>query len=159
MRTLNLGCGRDRWGTDRLDWKDYNGDAKSIKIFDLNSKKRLPYPDGVFSEIRFHALIQALLYPQEILEECNRVLEPGGRLDLTFLDCEWILYFIFPIRDKKVRFGKSNADNGKTYGIWNAKMMSNRLEAAGFKVQKTTKVYEGILNTQRLVNIIAIKQK
>lgn len=39
-KTLNLCCGHDQWGTDRLDWKDY-GD-KGITLFDMNSKKNCP---------------------------------------------------------------------------------------------------------------------
>ena len=96
-RTLNLGCGvTDKWGTDKLDWKSYG--QKDVKIFDLNSRKPLPYKDKTFDEIRLHYLIQVLLYPQEILEECHRVLKIGGKFSITFPDCESLFYFLFPFR-------------------------------------------------------------
>lgn len=75
MRTLNLGAGYDRWGTDKIDILPLQPD---ILIFDLNSNKPLPYKDNTFDEIRLHSTITLLTNPQFILDECYRVLKRGG---------------------------------------------------------------------------------
>jgi len=160
-RTLNLGCGvRDKWGTDRLDWETYG--QKDIVKFNLNSKKKLPYKDNTFNEIKFGYVIQVLLYPQEVLEECYRILKVGGTLNITFPDYESLFYFLFPIRDHPVRFGESQLNNGKTYGIWNMNMMINRLESAGFKIKKTSKYGRAFTNlflSNPAILIICEKEK
>jgi SAM-dependent methyltransferase len=107
--------------------------------FNLNSGKPLPFKDKTFDEVRLHYVIQHLLYSQEVLEECGRVLKKGGELDLTFPDCESLFYWLFPIRDNPVRGGGPHMTNGSSYGIWNVNMMTNRLRAAGFRVAETTK--------------------
>jgi len=134
VRTLNLACGvDDKFGTDKLDWKSYGLDG--IRIFDLNSLKPLPYESNTFDEIRFWNALQVMVYPQEVLEECHRILKPGGILDVSAMNSESLFYiFVQRIRDNPVRFGfKAKVDNGHTMGTFNIRMLANRLERAGFK--------------------------
>ena len=152
---LNLGCGKDRWGTHRLDWKDYG--QTDVKIFDLNSGKRLPYPNETFSEIRLYGVLPSLLYPQKVLEECNRVLKKGGVLDMSFADSDSLYFKIFPIHDAPVKFTKHLYNNGHTYSMHNTTMIKNRLEKAGFKAIAVSKCNRHLVVFNIYVHIISKK--
>src|SRR5579872_5993969 len=72
MRTLNLGCGTDTWGTDKLDIVE---SQPGVKVFDLNSGNPLPYKEKIFTEIKMYGVLEMLIAPQFILLECYRILE------------------------------------------------------------------------------------
>lgn len=138
-RTLNVGCGKfDNWGTDKLDRESFG--KRGITVFDLNSRKPLPFKDKTFDEIRCLSVIQVLFYPQEFIGECHRILKSGGKFKIDTLNAESIFFYFFPIRDNPVRFGKANYNNGLTTGTYNVKALSNRLKHAGFEILEVKKM-------------------
>jgi len=137
-RTLNIACGEfDKWGTDKLD-REYFG-RDDIRIFDLNSRRKLPFKKNTFDEIKCWNVIQILFYPQELINECYRILKPSGKLGISTLDSENIFWYFFPPRDNPVRWGKPTYNNGQTTGLYNLNALSNRLKHAGFKILSTGK--------------------
>lgn len=132
-RTLNIACGKfDKWGTDKLDRENFGKD--DIKVFDLNSGLPLPFKDNTFDEIKCWNVIHILFYPQELINECHRILKPGGRFGIKTLNSESIYWYFFPVRDNPVRWGKANYNNGSTTGMYNFTALSNRLKQAGFEI-------------------------
>ena len=75
MRSLNVGCGNDFECTDRIDI--YSTKA-ATKVADLN--KKLPYKDGTFDYIKARSILEHVKNPGNFIEECYRVLRPGGKL-------------------------------------------------------------------------------
>jgi ubiquinone/menaquinone biosynthesis C-methylase UbiE len=45
--------------------------------------KTLPFPDDDFDCVTILAVLEHLEYPKEIIEECRRVLKPGGKIIIT----------------------------------------------------------------------------
>lgn len=86
-------------------------------------------------------------------------MKPNGLLDLNFADADSLYFRLFPMKDRPVKFRRQLADNGKTYGICNTVMMSNRLKAAGFKIEssKKTNRHWSCLFFTTWVKIIAVK--
>lgn len=74
-RTLNVGCGNDFECTDRIDM--YKTPA-TTKVVDLN--KKFPYKDNTFSYIKARSILEHLKNVGHFIDECYRVLKPGGKL-------------------------------------------------------------------------------
>ena len=76
VRTLNIGCGKDNWGTDRIDLYKTPITTKVLNV----DKERLPYPDETFEEIRILGAIEHFKNIGFVLDEVYRVLKKGGTL-------------------------------------------------------------------------------
>ena len=74
-RILNLGCGNDLYGTHRLDM--YKTPA-TTEVSDLN--KKFPYPSNYFDEIYCKSVLEHIRNLGNFVNECYRVLRPGGRI-------------------------------------------------------------------------------
>ena len=74
---LNLGCGKDiRVGYINIDRKPWPG----VNIV-MDIQEPLPFPDGSVDEIRAWSVLEHLIEWEAVVEECLRVLRPGGVLD------------------------------------------------------------------------------
>jgi len=79
-RRLHLGCGedyRDAWVN-----VDVNADVRTDEQFDLELGE-WPLPDSHFHEIRAEHVFEHLDDVAGALQECRRVLVPGGRLTVV----------------------------------------------------------------------------
>lgn len=80
---LNLGCGRKRMtgyiGIDRVGYIDGNGNQAVDIIRDLE-KEGLPFCDNSCVEIVADAFLEHIVNLEFLLNECWRVLKPGGIL-------------------------------------------------------------------------------
>lgn len=78
--TLHLGCGEDY----REGWHnvDYVPSVDPDEVVDLD-KYPWPWGDGSFETIRGSHVFEHLEDVEAALRECERILEPGGRLIVT----------------------------------------------------------------------------
>lgn len=77
---LNLGCGEKILdGFINVDF--YQKDKRILKI-DLN-KLPLPFNSNTFDLIYIHHTLEHVLYPYELIMDCNRILKDGGILNIT----------------------------------------------------------------------------
>ena len=127
-RTLNLGAGNDQWGTDRLDIKKVD---PSIKLFDLNSGKKLPYENDLFSEIKLWGLMEYLSNPQFILNECYRVAKKGCLIKVDTPNISSMRFFLRPFGD---RYRKHYYGDLKRMGFFDMHTLTNRIKLAGFDI-------------------------
>jgi len=77
---LNIGCGRKQLEDYiNIDKHDYGQHVVRDVL------KGLPYPNNVIEEIRMHHLIEHFHYEEicDILGECWRVCQPGGKIEVT----------------------------------------------------------------------------
>jgi ubiquinone/menaquinone biosynthesis C-methylase UbiE len=74
-RILNLGCGNDSYGTDRIDLFKT---PTTTKVSDFN--KKLPYPDNYFDEVYSKSVIEHIKNLDNFEKEIYRVLKKGGKL-------------------------------------------------------------------------------
>ena len=73
-RVLNVGCGQDTYGTHRVDF------APGAAVTEVASVLHLPYKAGSFDEVFAQNVLEHMPNPLQFLQECARVLRPGGRL-------------------------------------------------------------------------------
>lgn len=77
-RRLNLGCGENV-----LDgWENYDlyPSCRQVKPLDLNELP-LPFPNNYADHIRVSQVLEHLsCHPFEFIQECHRILKPGGTL-------------------------------------------------------------------------------
>jgi len=74
-RTLNIGCGNDFFGTDRIDL--YKTPA-TTKV--CNVEKRLPYKSNTFDFIKAEQVLEHIKNMGCFVDECYRVLKPNGKI-------------------------------------------------------------------------------
>ena len=78
MRILNVGCGKDTYGTDFIDLYP---SRKEVMKCDVDEEK-LPYPDNTFDEVYSRCLLEHLKNSIHFLKEAYRVLKKNGQLVL-----------------------------------------------------------------------------
>ena len=53
-------------------------------VLDVNAMSALPFDDGQFDVVLIHAAIEYVIDPEQLFAEIQRVLQPGGRVIITF---------------------------------------------------------------------------
>jgi SAM-dependent methyltransferase len=77
VRTLHLGSGHEpRDGAVHVDWRRVPGVAV------VADPRRLPFPDGLFLEIRVSGVLEQFSDPYSALDEIHRVLRSTGRVEI-----------------------------------------------------------------------------
>jgi SAM-dependent methyltransferase len=128
-RVLNVGCGTDTYGTHRVDF------APGSAVTEVASVLALPYKDGSFDEVFAANVLEHMRNPGQFLDECVRVLRPGGTLVIV---TDHAAYFGFHLR------GWRYADNHQWHGahgdrhfmLFGVGHLRNLAEAAGLEVAK-----------------------
>lgn len=88
MKLLNLGCGEHC----HPDWTNVDLARSVAGVVQADLRKGVPFPDNEF-DVVYHSHVLEHLTPQEgraFLEECERVLKPGGTLRVVVPDLEGI---------------------------------------------------------------------
>jgi predicted SAM-dependent methyltransferase len=85
MMLLNLGAGIKIWEGENVVNHDIVQHSPAINaVWDLNETP-WPWETNQFVEIHFYAVIEHLkLTPIESLNECHRILKPGGELRIRY---------------------------------------------------------------------------
>jgi len=131
MTSLNICSGADTWGDVKLD---KHPQSPSVTKFNFNTNLKLPYANSTFSEIRMHQCIQFMIYPQELLKECFRVLKPRGTIDVTTANASSLRYFFKPLGSAYSNKNKWSAE--KIYQLNNLYTLKASLTEAGFKIKE-----------------------
>lgn len=133
VRTLNIGPGIDTWGTDKLD---KHPQSKEAKKFDFNkSPVRLPYKNETFDEVRVYRIMEFMLYPQEVLQECHRVLKKNGRISIITPNIQSLRFWIRPLGRRYIK-GIRNWGFEHFHSFYNIYTLRDAVELAGFRVQE-----------------------
>jgi len=94
---LDIGCGPIPWFLNFnpkqfsntqftvLDKDNYTFVDKNYNVISIGAmiEKTLPFSDASFDCVTMFAVLEHLVYPEEILKEIKRILRPGGSLLLT----------------------------------------------------------------------------
>lgn len=78
LRKLNIGCGKDDWGTDRIDLYKTPVTTAVVNV----DKEDLPYPSNTFQEIRIMGALEHFKNIGHVIDEVYRVLKPYGILKI-----------------------------------------------------------------------------
>ena len=90
LKILNLGCGYDFYGTDRVDMKKTSA---TTLVLDIN-EDNLPFPDEYFDEVRFWKTFEHVKNCGLVMEEVYRVLKKGGKIDVTTDNAGYIIFHV-----------------------------------------------------------------
>jgi ubiquinone/menaquinone biosynthesis C-methylase UbiE len=104
-KILNLGCGEDNYGTDRLDFVKTK---TTTKVSDLN--KKFPYKDNSFDEVYSKSVIEHIKNLGIFVDEAYRVLKKGGKIYILTDFAGYIPFFI----------SKKNEHNNYIKYNWNS---------------------------------------
>ncbi len=131
MRILNLGCGNQNYGTDRVDFCQT---STSTHVFDV--EKGLTFPDATFDEVYERNLFEHLRNPNFHLQEIYRVLKPNGRLTLITDNASCIRYYILRTHTGGYMGHRHflTASKDKHYAIFTSEHLKNHLISARFEV-------------------------
>jgi ubiquinone/menaquinone biosynthesis C-methylase UbiE len=95
---LDLGCGigffmdqlskhtkkdLDLWGVDYSDYNVKKAKKLPFKFEKCDIEKGIPFKDEFFDMVYSAEVIEHILNPDGMLQECNRVLKPGGYVLIT----------------------------------------------------------------------------
>ncbi len=100
---LDIGCGPGFAFAEMAGWKRIHGLDPSLDALSAckrasgrssllvnGSADRLPYRDGSFSAVVAFEIFEHLDNDREAMQECLRILKPGGRLILTVPAFQWL---------------------------------------------------------------------
>lgn len=93
MRTLNIGCGKDSWGTDRIDLYKTPITTAVVNV----DKEKLPYESNTFDEVRILGALEHFKNVGHVLEEVYRVMKVGASL---WIRTDNAGFFAFHLIDK-----------------------------------------------------------
>lgn len=88
IKILNLGCGNDFYGTDRIDL--YETPATTL-VMNIDEEK-LPFQNNYFNEIKMEQILEHLKNIGFVIDECFRVLKKGGKIWMR-TDCANYIFF------------------------------------------------------------------
>ena len=140
-RILNIGCGKDNYGTDFVDLYPQRKEVKKCAI----DSERLPYEDNTFDEIRMDFVFEHLKNHEHALNEAFRVLKKGGVLDLKTDNAGYWYYAL----DNTTHTGRyeSTPMYGKKdrhFGLFTDHHLKNYFEETGFKSIEIKNSYENV---------------
>ena len=133
MRILNVGCGEDIYGTDRIDGVKRKNVTKVANI-----SKRLPYPNNTFNEVYTKNLFEHLENPNLFLLECRRVLKKGGKLRIITDNAGWVFFHHNPsgwVHGDYSYDGKFRKED-MHFALYTKEHLRNHFAKAGLKINK-----------------------
>ena len=132
-RILNIGCGKDDYGTDFVD---IYPERKEVIKCNIN-KERLPYKENTFDEVYFAFVFEHLRNQGKALEEIVRVIKIGGKLILKTDNAGW-WGFHNSKSNFKVHYGgysyEGHGDLDRHYSLFTIHHLENHFEDVGLKV-------------------------
>jgi SAM-dependent methyltransferase len=139
-RILNVGCGRDTYGTDFIDIYPVRSDVIKCNV----DEEEFPYKENTFDEVYAKFIFEHLKNPNNFLRRVYRVLKKGGKL-ILITDNAGCWVFHFPL---KFLYSKQHYENSireglldRHYALYTPLHLKNHLEAVGFKRIKTMYVW------------------
>lgn len=126
-RVLNLGCGRDTYGTHRVDF------APGSAVTEVASVLQLPYKEGSFDEVVASQVLEHMGNPLDLLREAARVLKPGGRLVLVTDHAAYLGYHLVRGRPRD-NHQWHGAHGDRHFMLFSVGHVRNLCEAAGLRV-------------------------
>jgi SAM-dependent methyltransferase len=86
MKLINLGCGK----TFHSDWVNLDLASNSDDVISYDIRQKLPYPDNYFDACYSSHVLEHLTKEEanKFLQECWRILKPGGIVRIVVPDLE-----------------------------------------------------------------------
>jgi SAM-dependent methyltransferase len=143
-RLLDVGCGTNL--LVRTYGAGFGADIHAYPEADVRSSSAsLPFRDGSFDTVALLACLNHITARHETLDECRRVLRPGGRVLVTMI-APWVGWFSHPIRRRhdpdQLERGMAHDED---WGLSTAEVRA-LLEASGFRLTRHERFLWGLNN-------------
>ena len=148
-RILNVGCGKDTYGTDFVDI--YPSRENVVKS-DLESG--LPFPDNAFDEVYSRCLFEHLKNPFLVLSEMTRVAQEGGTVHLI---TDHGAYWANALNNTAHTGGYETEEHpdDRHYSFFTKHHLMNHFKAAGLEVVEVKLVeYRSPTRLKRFICIV-----
>jgi ubiquinone/menaquinone biosynthesis C-methylase UbiE len=129
-RILNVGCGKDTYGTDFVDMYPSRKEVVQCDI-----EKGFPYENGTFDEVYSHCLFEHLRNPFQMLMEMKRVTKDGGKVRVITDNGS---YWMFALERSAHTGGyeKEDAPDDRHYCFFTKNHLVNHFKKAGFNIEQ-----------------------
>lgn len=154
-RVLDLGCGDGEllsamsnrydevWGVDivqkridRIKAKTGGDNKIHLKVADLS--ERLDFADDYFDCVAVVAVLEHLFDPYSILQECYRILRPGGTLIVLVPNIAYVLNRIRLLAGRLPITSRASGWDGGHLHYFTRSSLKQLLQGGGFNVVKIT---------------------
>ena len=125
-RILNLGCGKETYGTDFLD---INPTRKDVGKWSASDK--IPFGNSTFDEVYMKNFFEHLNNPNKVLKEIRRVLKRNGKIVLITDNASFFGWHL-----GNTHYGgyeKQNNINDMHYALYTSWHIQNHLKQTGFR--------------------------
>lgn len=126
MKILNIGCGLDKYGTDRIDKIKTNNTTCVGDIEELG----LPYKDNSFDEVYSRCVLEHMKNPFNLILEMKRVCKPNGKIIIITDNAFWIQRH----EHGDVPFTEYQSESDKHYYLFHYSHLKNLFNEAGIEV-------------------------
>lgn len=125
MRILNVGCGKDTYGTDFIDLYPSRPEVIKCNV----DEEKLPYPKNTFDKVYAKCILEHLTNPGFVLAEMVRVLKTGGTLEIITDNASYLGYHL-SIFGTKLHMGgyKGFGKEDKHYALYTIEHLKNLIE-------------------------------
>jgi SAM-dependent methyltransferase len=145
VKRLDIGCGSK-------PKKGYVGiDINPFVSPDIlwNAEERLPYEDCTIEAIWLDNSLEHFHNPKSILDECHRILEPAGTIEIKIPNCQWfplmVLGWFVDLHwfwnwwmTTPIKIGR-----GVHYSLWTRYTLELTLEECGYVILESRGWYLG----------------
>ena len=90
IRTLNIGCGKDSWGTHRIDLYKTPITTHVVNV----DKQKLPFPNNYFNEVRILGALEHFKNLGFVIDEVYRVMKKDAKLWIRTNHAGFIFFHI-----------------------------------------------------------------
>jgi len=127
-RILNVGCGDDTFGTQRVDFAGGRG------VTEIGLAPQLPCKDEVFDEVFGSNVLEHMPNLLLFVQECRRVLKPRGGLFLKTDHAAYLGYHFLGFRPGDYHSWAGLRKDDRHYGLYTVGHLRNLMAAAGMDV-------------------------
>jgi predicted SAM-dependent methyltransferase len=135
-RILNVGCGNDTFGTERIDIIKTPSTTKVVNI-----ERKFPFNSNSFDEVYCEYVLEHMKNPYNLILEMKRVCKSGGKITIITDNAGYILANIKfmglhgDYSDKAVH-GDSFNKSDRHYALYSPEHLRNFFIGAGLKINK-----------------------
>lgn len=140
-KILNVGCGDDVYGTERIDLYP---SKTTTRVYDV--EKGLPYEDESFDEVYSRCLFEHLRNPGCVLSEMNRVCKKDGKVIIITDNAGYWRFHISYAGPHHGGYYEPTREKDRHYALFTEEHLKNHIKVAGLNLTRWEYGYFGIVH-------------
>lgn len=156
-RILNVGCGKETYGTDFVDMLPQRKEVIKLNL----DERKLPFEDNTFDEVYSRCFFEHLKNPNRCLKEMSRVLKKGGKIKIITDNAG---FWAFHMPMSKTHY-EEYTKGDKHFALYTNWHLINHFKEAGLKNIRTEYImikeknpYMAVRAISRFLNLVGLKK-